>query len=641
MRSTRKGMIIALTMLALLSAALVPAAPHGSLNTDARLGQSKVFLLAPINRTAPLLQLSKDRQSAFALFAIPSTPAPTDFADGLFDRLKSYSNLGIDPDQIEMARFAVHYPKEAAEVFEHAVSEDYPYFAIVGAVKAGRANISGFTYAKCLTPITAIDTVFNKAASTIDNNAAKAKTNTVMGQASTYAANYAKAQTNEAKQQAIQQLAQNVPYFGDIPTICTFAFNTNFKAERNLNLVAGEGAKQVRAAYDDFKSGNVVSGVGDLISLGVSKEIACDLVDEAASGGLIGNVPGLGKLAKGACAGFVGSVIDGVQGFVKSVGGKAGDLAEGAYCEVKSIFANGCSEAPPLPQPTGLSTATAWCQPFGGLASFISKTNQPDDYRVVCNDGSRCRAEPGKPPSCATAAEIALHQAAQIAKNNTDFQFKLPQWASQFQVRWIDQCQDDACRIGLEIIRVYTVTLLLQQHAADPSYPYAWAGLDQSRADKDAKTLITQSAQRSTALNTDTTAKAAVAWEQITNAVWSKLCADFACVQDVAQIAADMHKAAIARQAAEPDSSSLMVQGEIRKEYGPKFQKAVDNSKVRADPNASPQARLSAMGCKLYLGRPNEFQCLDAAYATCVGYAKKGQTKRCYLAGTYEKYPVK
>jgi hypothetical protein len=634
-------MIIALTILALLSAALVPAAPPGSANTDGRLGESEVFRLAPINRTAPLVQLNKDRQSPFASFAIPSTPAPTDFADSLLDRLKGYSNLGIDPDHIEMARFAIHYPREAEEVFGHAVSQDYPYFAIVGAVKAGRANISGFTYAKCLTPITAIDTVFNKASSTIDNTAAKAKTNAVMGQASTYAANYAKAQTNEAKQQLIQQLAQNIPYFGDIPTICTFAFNTNFKADKNLNLVAGEGARKVRAAYNDFKSGDVVSGVGDLISLGVSKGIVCDLVDEAVAGGLIGHVPGLGQLAKGACTGFVGSVIDGVQGFAKSVGGAAGNLAEGAYCEVKSIFGDGCSEAPP--PPTGASTATAWCGPFGGVASLLSRTNQPNDFSVTCNDGARCVVKPGKPPQCATAAEIAAHDAAQIAKNKTDFQFKLPRWASQFEARWISQCQDDACRTAIKIVRLNTVLLLQQHHTANPSWQYDFAMLDGFRADRDAKTLVAESAQRSTALNTDTTAKAAVAWEQLTNAVWGKQCADFSCVHEIGVISADMRKAAIARQAAAPDDSSLKVQGEIGREYGPKFKKAVDNSKVRADPQASPVARLNAMGCKFFLGRANEYVCLDASpgYATCVRYARKGEAKRCLLAGTRQQYPVK
>jgi hypothetical protein len=172
--------------------------------------------------------------------------------------------------------------------------------------------------------------------------------------------------------------------------------------------------------------------------------------------------------------------------------------------------------------------------------------------------------------------------------------------------------------------------------------PYAIVGLDQFYADQEAKTLVSESAQRSVALNADMTAKAAVVWEQLTNDVWSRRCADSPCVHEVSQIAAAMHKAAIARQAAEPDAGSSHIQLEINKEFTKKFEKAVDNSKVRSDPNASPDARLLAMSCAHFMGVPTDYLCFDAApYSACVRYARKGQARRCFNSATKEKYPAK
>ena len=71
----------------------------------------------------------------------------------------------------------------------------------------------------------------------------------------------------------------------------------------------------------------------------------------------------------------------------------------------------------------------------------------------------------------------------------------------------------------------------------------------------------------------------------------------------------------------------------------------MNDSKVRADPNAPPPARLYAMGCSAFLGRANEYLCPSApapAYETCVLFAKKGQAKVCYLQNSPGvRYPPK
>ena len=124
--------------------------------------------------------------------------------------------------------------------------------------------------------------------------------------------------------------------------------------------------------------------------------------------------------------------------------------ATAVACAVYSLFGNGCSSAEP--PPSGLGNATAWCANRGGVESFQSKTNAPDDYRMRCNDGSMCTARPGNPLQCATAEEIAARHAQLKAQAEADFQTKLPAWEAEFNARWMPQCLDEACRGKTELV---------------------------------------------------------------------------------------------------------------------------------------------------------------------------------------------
>jgi hypothetical protein len=445
---------------------------------------------------------------ALCLFLTGAGNARADSISGtLFKEVKGAIVGAVPPDAIEMARFSISHPAEAATVYSRAAAQDYPFFGLIGAAKAAKnrdlPGIDTFTMAKCMSPITAIDSVFSKADSTITSAQGKASTNAAMATAAGIAASYAKAQSDQAKQQLVEQLTQSVPYFGDIGTICLFAFETDLQAEKDLNLIASQISQDIRSAYFAFKSGDVVTGAEILISLGAGKDIVCTMVDNAVGGGIIGRTPVLGSLAKGACSGFVGAVIDGVKGIInggvglaeKGVGALAG-AGKAAFCAVYSIFGNGCSSSEP-PPPTGLSNGNAWCAARGGMASFLSKTNQPDDYSVICGDGSKCRVKPGGDAACATAAELAAHRAQQIALAEADFKANLPQWQAEFDSRWLNKCVDEACKTALAIVRLNATLMVKQAHEADPTTSYFMATvLVFEAADRQAAAVIDDASYR-------------------------------------------------------------------------------------------------------------------------------------------------
>lgn len=415
---------------------------------------------------------------ALCVFFGSAGAARADVGGALFSHVKDALVGVVDPDAIMMARFAIAHPSEAATVFSRAAAQDYPFFAMVGAAKVGRrTNI--LSYEQCKSPITVVDSVFAKADQTISDQQGKASTNAAMKTASDIAASYAHAQSDAAKQQLIEQLSDSVPYFGDIPTICLFAFDTDFRAEKDIQAVASQVAHDVVNVYEALKSGDVITATEALLSLGAGKAVVCKMVDDAVGGGIIGRTPLLGDLAKGACAGFVGTVIDGVKGIVKGGVGlaeKGVEAVAGAGkafgCAVYSLVGNGCSSAEP-PPPTGYSNGNAWCAARGGMAGFLSKTNQPDDYSVQCGDGSQCRVKPGGYAACATAAERAAHEAQEIASAEIEFQAKLPQWQTEFGNRWLGKCPDEACKAGINLVRLNATQLAKTGHAAQPRHPFS------------------------------------------------------------------------------------------------------------------------------------------------------------------------
>ncbi|OYW22499.1 MAG: hypothetical protein B7Z43_06805, partial [Sphingomonas sp. 12-62-6] len=407
-----------------------------------------------------------------------SVPRAADagIVDSLFQKLRPILlQAGVKPDELEMAAFTISRPSEATTVYSRAAAQDYPFFALVGAAKAAKdkdvPNIGVFTYAKCIAPITAVDTVFSTASAHVTNQKAKADTNAVMQFAASYAADYANAQAESAREQAKQQLAESIPYFGDIETICRFAFETEFQLENDLFAVATAKARLARDIYVALKEGDVITGVKLLTTLNISRDQACGFIDNAVFGGLIGRTPLLGQLAKGACAGFLGSVIDGFTGIIDGGVGVIENSVTAAYqggkkiaCTVYGYFGSGCSKAKAPPPPTAVQVAKAvaqqYCSALGGLqgVSFpggIAESNlqQQTRFEFTCKDLSFCSKRPDGPYQCSTGAERAAWFAQQAALLDAEFKTKLPIWGNEFEARWKPKCADPTCAGAMVIIR--------------------------------------------------------------------------------------------------------------------------------------------------------------------------------------------
>lgn len=404
---------------------------------------------------------------AAALLAVSSASSAA--GNVLFEKVRGVLVGSVDPDAIEMARFSIAHPEDGAKIYWRAAAQDYPFFGLVGAVKAARGE--GFTHDKCLFPIRWIDPVFAKASNHVSQGSGE--TESAMRNASSIADQYVQAEGDQAKQQLVAALSETVPYFADIGTICAFAFETDFTIEKDIQSVASQLSQDVRSAYYAFEGGDVVTGVKILLFLGASGAVACEMVDNAVGGGVIGRTPILGALARDACAGFGGDVIKGAKGLIDGgVGlGEDGlaaiwDGGQALGCTVISLIGNGCSSAEP--PPTALQNAVAWCAPHGGVFAFLSKTNQPDDYSLQCNDNSQCSAKPGRAAQCATGAEIAAREAQEAALAEAEFQTRLPQWQAGFVARWDALCPDESCRTGIRIVRLGATGLAQSEHAAKP-----------------------------------------------------------------------------------------------------------------------------------------------------------------------------
>lgn len=165
---------------------------------------------------------------------------------------------------------------------------------------------------------------------------------------------------------------------------------------------------------------------------------------------------------------------------------------------------------------------------------------------------------------------------------------QLDDWGNRFDERWMQLCTDDICKMGIKLVRLNAVLLGKQKLAAEPGATFDSMMSIFAHADVTANTLVQEGQMR-------LTQQAGKGWAILAQAIWSKQCADLPCMDEVAALANEMTQSAIDRQAAEPDESSMHVQGEVGKEFGPRFKAAIDASKARTKakpvmvrPHASP-----------------------------------------------------
>jgi hypothetical protein len=198
----------------------------------------------------------------------------------------------------------------------------------------------------------------------------------------------------------------------------------------------------------------------------------------------------------------------------------------------------------------------------------------PGGYTFACHAGTVC------------SREVRM-----TAKGEqSQFVADLEAWGKGFEAEWTPKCQDEPCKLGIRFVRAgmvlwgkkqYDGAIILMDKANPPDRAVADA---QSQANimadvrklaiKDAQGVVQESWNRKTA-------KAAEAWAILYQAVWSKRCDDKICYDNVTNLTKEMPPRAYAVAKANPDMSGLAVQGQVGKEFLPRFQAEIDASKKR------------------------------------------------------------
>ena len=150
-------------------------------------------------------------------------------------------------------------------------------------------------------------------------------------------------------------------------------------------------------------------------------------------------------------------------------------------------------------------------------------------------------------------------------------------WEPAFEARWLPQCVDDTCRLGVKLAGTGTVLYVQEQLGGSDPFPLInqHIGAAKSQAESIGGSLVDEAQLRQTAKN-------ATGVSALAEAVWDKQCKDKDCLPDVHAVALQMVSRAKQVQTQHPDYSTFQVLGAISKEFGLQFQAAIDRSQTRA-----------------------------------------------------------
>ena len=205
----------------------------------------------------------------------------------------------------------------------------------------------------------------------------------------------------------------------------------------------------------------------------------------------------------------------------------------------------------------------------------------PDGVKFVCHEDTICSRKYLYSPTG------AIETAGAKAGENTPFHNDLAKWSAAFDAKWLPQCVDKKCKTGIKLVRVNAELEAKQKYDAAPkSTNMASVKPAFDKADASAAILIQEAKDRK--INKETSKNAGAGWVLIYKAVWLPKCADQLCKTNVGALIDQMPAAAVEKQKQNPDEGSLQVQAMVAKDFAPKLQKEVDESKARIKPQRTP-----------------------------------------------------
>jgi hypothetical protein len=203
----------------------------------------------------------------------------------------------------------------------------------------------------------------------------------------------------------------------------------------------------------------------------------------------------------------------------------------------------------------------------------LTVTLPPGGQDFTCHQDTSCSR------NYTVSAAGVSSTAGATAGENSAYASAVREWGEGYDAKWLPQCLDEKCKFAIRLVRTNTVLAAEKKYSADKSVTIAAAQPLFDKAEGQAATLIQESKDRKS--NTGITKKASSGWVLIYKAVWTPRCSDDLCRTNINTLADEMGQALIQRQAQDPNESSLSIQAMIGKEYAPKFQKEIDDSKRR------------------------------------------------------------
>ena len=150
-------------------------------------------------------------------------------------------------------------------------------------------------------------------------------------------------------------------------------------------------------------------------------------------------------------------------------------------------------------------------------------------------------------------------------------------WEPAFEAKWLEQCVDDTCRLGVRFAGTGTVLYAQEQlGGTDPiGVINQQITVSKSQAETIAGSLVNEAQLRLTVQNAAGTAALA-------EGLWGKKCKDKDCLPDVHAIAMQVVPLAKQIQTQNPSESTAQVLIAVLKQFNPQFQAAIDRSETRA-----------------------------------------------------------
>ncbi len=155
---------------------------------------------------------------------------------------------------------------------------------------------------------------------------------------------------------------------------------------------------------------------------------------------------------------------------------------------------------------------------------------------------------------------------------------RVEQWGLDFEALWLPKCIDETCKFG---VRLAQNTVIFEGKKIDADNP----GGDEKALYQSMLPLFVEAKKRAQAYVADAQARKS---QEVSNAmgilaqaIWTKQCKDSLCFDNVAALAAQMGPRAAQIAQATPSLGTMKINQQVNKEFVPKFQKEIDDSRLR------------------------------------------------------------